>query len=155
MDTPFCFICSSLLASYSWISDPHIDSMESAMQMQLLSNILLQNGATQIAGRDSTLDKSVLCCRRQIIASYVIMWQLFSHTDIKQCISQMVGNECLTATTHTTRNRGHGSGRSGSIFLALELSVKYFASKCIGNRSIVLVENHVWNSRSTGLLLSF
>jgi hypothetical protein len=67
----------------------------------------------------------------------------------------MVGNECLTTVTHTTRNRGHGSGRSGSIFLALELSVKYFASKYIGNSSIVLVENHVWNSRSTGLLLSF
>ncbi len=125
------------------------------MQMQLLSNILLQKTATQVAGRDSTLEKSVLCCQRQIIASYVIMWQLFSHTDIKQCISQMVGNECLTATTHTTRNREHGSGRSGSTFLALELSVKYFASKCIGNSSIVLVENHVWNSRSTGLLLPF
>ncbi len=53
------------------------------MQMQLLSNILLQNAATQIAGRDSTLDKSVLCCQRHIIASYVVMWQLFSHADIK------------------------------------------------------------------------
>lgn len=123
--------------------------------MQLLSNILLQKTATQVAGMDSTLDKSVLCCWRQIIASYVIIWQLFSHTDIKQCISQMVGNECLTAVTHTTRNRGHGSERSGSIFLALELSVKYFASKYVGNSSIILVENHVWNSRSTGLLLSF
>jgi hypothetical protein len=113
--TTFCFICSSLLPSYSWISDPHISSMDSAMQLQLSSSTLVQNTATQIAGRNSTSDKSVLSCGRQIIASYVIMWQLFGRPDIRQCKSQIIDNECLTTITPTTRNRGHGSGRSGSI----------------------------------------
>jgi hypothetical protein len=59
--------------------------------------------------------KSVLSCGRQVIASYVIMWQLFGRPDIRQCKSQIIDSERLTTITPTTRNRGHGSGRSGSI----------------------------------------